>query len=362
MSTFYMPTKVIMTDNAVINNSELFKKLGNKALIVTGKKSAKLNGSLDDVLEALKKENIDYMLFDNVEENPSIENIMEGAKAGRDAELIIGIGGGSPIDAAKAIGLLIKNPDIQPRKAFWNSEPLETLPLIAVPTTAGTGSETTPYSIVTDHERKTKQSLSQKIFPKYSLIDIKYFLTMPKSVRINTTIDALCHLVEGYLCTHSNQMNQWIAEEGCRLWGQAKEEIYGDTISKESMDKLIRASTLAGMLISHTGTSIPHGMGYSLTYHHNVPHGKATGIVLKAYMAICSEDKVNKIIELLGFDTLNAFGDFIKQGLGDLTISNDKLKEHVAFVSKNKAKLKAHPGEITEDDIYNIYKESLNIK
>lgn len=361
MLNYYMPTKIIWGKNVIVDNYKLFSEMGKKALIVTGRSSSKKNGSLDDVIMALKKGGIKYSIFDEVEENPSVSNVVKGANSGLDSDFIIGIGGGSPIDAAKAIAVIIKNNNIDPRELMFEKTVSSALPVIAIPTTAGTGTEVTPYAIITDHVNKTKKNYCQKVFPKYAIIDVKYFLTMPKKVRISTAVDALTHLVEGYLNINANLLNDYIAEEGFRLWGESKNYLNEDIIQENIMEKLIMSSTLAGMLISQTGTSLPHGMGYALTYFNNIPHGKANGVILKEYMKLCNKDKVNKIIELLGFNTLEEFGNYLKTIIGTVTITNSEANKYSETMFNNKGKLKNHPYDVTLEDIYNIYINSLNI-
>ena len=150
---YYMPTKWILDKDVILKNSILFATYRGKALIVTGKTSSITNGSLNDVTSALKKEGINYDIFNDVEENPSLETVEEIAKLGKlqNCSFIIGIGGGSPIDAAKAAGVLINNPSAT-RYNLFDSPHLKSIPVIAVPTTAGTGTETTPYAILTDND------------------------------------------------------------------------------------------------------------------------------------------------------------------------------------------------------------------
>ena len=163
---YYMPTKVFLGEDVILKNSNLFNNYGEKALIVTGKTSSVTNGSLRDVTTALKKEGIIYDIFNRVEENPSLETIEKISELGRTLKpnFIIGIGGGSPIDAAKAAGVLICNPAATKYNLF-DSPHLKSIPVIALPTTAGTGTETTPYAIVTDNEKQTKLGICQRIFP-----------------------------------------------------------------------------------------------------------------------------------------------------------------------------------------------------
>ncbi len=147
---YIMPTQIYFGKDVVLKNKEVFSTIGSKALIVTGRSSAKKNGSYDDVKKALIETGIEYVLFDEVEENPSLETIEKGSNIGKDnnVDFVIGIGGGSPMDAAKAMAVFIKNPEINKDNIF-SSGKLKSIPVVAVPTTSGTGSEVTQYSIVT---------------------------------------------------------------------------------------------------------------------------------------------------------------------------------------------------------------------
>ena len=132
-----MSTKIFRGSNAVIENSSAFKALGSKALIVTGRNSAVKNGSLEDVKTALENEGIGYAIFNEIEENPSVETCFKAAREGQEAgcDFVIGIGGGSPMDAAKAAALIMKNPDMDEAKLYDKTLKVEALPVAEIPTT-----------------------------------------------------------------------------------------------------------------------------------------------------------------------------------------------------------------------------------
>jgi alcohol dehydrogenase class IV len=361
---YHMPTKILLDEDVVIKNSVLFTTYGNTALIVTGKTSSIKNGSLEDVTNSLKKEGISYDIFNNVEENPSLETVEAIAILGRElkSDFIIGIGGGSPIDAAKAAGILIKN-QTTTRYDLFNSPTLKSVPIIAVPTTAGTGTETTPYAILTDNELKTKHGICQKIFPEVALLDVKYLMFLPERITINTSIDALSHLVEGYLSAKSNIVSDALAEKGLKLFGECLNMIKEKDFTYVVREKLMLASTIAGMVIAQAGTSIPHGMGYALTYFHNVPHGKANGLLLKSYLEFCVDGhKVRKILYLLTLENLDELGDFLNDMLGGVdSVTSIDISSYSDEMISNIYKLKNHPSPVVRDDIIKIYKDSLKI-
>ncbi len=361
---FFMPTKVICEKNAILNHGHLLNALGKTALIVTGKHSSRSNGSLDDVLSILNNSNITSYIFDDVEENPSTNTIKKIRELNKDTNIdfVIGIGGGSPMDASKAASVLLANPEMKVQELFTADE-FKSLPVVAIPTTAGTGSETTPYSILTDHTIKNKLAIKTKLFPVLAFVDATYLMNTPKHVTINTAIDALSHLIEGYLSTAANLFSNGLAESGMRIFKECIEYLNEDSISFEIREKLLVASSIAGMVIAQSGTSLPHGMGYPLTYNHSIPHGMANGLLLKEYLASYEShdsERVNIILSCLDFETLDELGDFIvKLATVDVNIATEELENYAEYMISNEAKLKNHPFKISYEELLNIYKKSL---
>jgi alcohol dehydrogenase len=170
-----MPVKIHLEKNAVKNHAAELSALGSKALIVTGRSSSAKNGSLSDVTDALKSTGISYEIFNEVEANPSVATVMKARDLGvlTACDMVIGVGGGSSLDAAKVISLMMYHKDADESFLFDASAPNTAYPIAAVPTTCGTGSEVTAVSILTLHEQKTKSSTPHKIFPDLALIDGK---------------------------------------------------------------------------------------------------------------------------------------------------------------------------------------------
>ncbi len=358
MMQFYMPTKIFDGKEIIQEKGQLLREYGKRALIVTGRHSSKINGSLRDVEEILKQLDIDYRIFDDVEENPSIENVVKGAKTYEAAQFVIGVGGGSPLDAAKAIGVLLKNPNIPVEKVLFETPNAKALPVIAIPTTAGTGSEVTPYSILTVHKEQTKRNFNCKIFPEIAFIDVRYFLTMHIKVRVHTCIDALTHLIESYLNTNATAYSDGIVEAGLRLWAKGYPRINAENIDETHMNYFIEASTFAGIAISQTGTSLPHGMGYYLTYHHGLSHGHANGILTSSYLRLYqNQEKVKQLLTYLNMETIEEFERKIDSLLPGLNLTQEQIQRYAEQMMSNQAKLKNYPFKVTTEELFMMYKQ-----
>jgi len=368
MDWFYMPVKVMFEDNVIIKNKELFSKYGKRCLIVTGRSSAKKSGVLSDVLCAFEELNIESFVFDEVMENPTFEIIQLAQDRYKDKQIdfVLGIGGGSPLDASKMIGVLLKNVESKSRDLLVD-DTLTSIPILVVPTTSGTGSETTPYSIITDHQTQSKINCKPKIFPEIAFIDVKYYMSMPINVIKSTGVDALCHLVEGYLVKNSNIYSDQLAVAGLNFFAKAMEDLKKGNFTKEMHVRLIHASTIAGMVISHAGTGIPHGMGYYLTYHQNTYHGKATALFLASMLELDLQKnkrlnkKAQKVLDILGLDSSSELREFIQSVVGREQITTEQLETYSQDFFLNKRKLAAHDFEITITDIKNAFKESLDV-
>ena len=325
---FFMPTKVFLGKDCIIDNAAQMKALGKKAFIVTGKSSAKANGSLTCVQAALQASGIAYSVFDRILSNPSIELVREAAKIAREekADFIIGIGGGSPMDAAKAIAVLAAN-EVDDTVLFLGPYPYPVLPIVAVPTTAGTGSEVTQYSILTDDRQQTKSSIANEaIFPQIAFLDASYTQNLPPHVTINTAIDALSHAVEGYLSAKATSVSSMLASESMTILGKCL-KVLDEKVDFAAREQLLYASMLAGMVIAHTGTTALHSMGYSLTYFRDIDHGRANGLLMYEYLefiAVQDGSIIDKIVNLLNMENL-----------GELKNCLDKLFKDKESITKS---------------------------
>lgn len=349
----YMPTKVYSEGNCVKNHARELGALGKKAMVVTGRNSAKRSGALADVLAALEQQGVEYTIFDRVEENPSIETVMAAREIAlsEKVDFCIGIGGGSPMDAAKAIALMTANPQ-EDEGVLYTAKMLTHLPVVCIPTTCGTGSEVTPYAILTRHALRTKKSISHKIYPALALLDAKYLKTMSRKGLVSTSVDALAHLLESWLNTNTNDLNRIYTREGLRLWGQFKDRLAQDTLEEGDYARMLHASAAAGMSITHTGTSIPHAMSYPVTYELGVPHGAAVGMFLGGFVENYPDPKaVGEAMAILGFENVGVFHKYLTALLGEVEVPGKVLEAGAALLLSDPAKLKNYPFPITQEQL-----------
>lgn len=363
---FFMPTKVISGEDCIVQNSEAFKAFGKKAVIVCGKHSAEASGALSDICKAIKKNQQDFCIYNKIMSNPTIPCVYDGAEFAKSngADFVIAIGGGSPMDAAKAISLTAAQ-NIPPEQLFNSSEFTDKiLPLVFVPTTAGTGSEVTQYSILTNDTAQTKTSIaSQLIFPKIAFIDGKYTESLSKKTTVNTAIDALSHAIEGILSVRAGTISDALAFKSIEMIASCFESLKKGKLSKEQRTILIEASTMAGMVIAQTGTTSVHVMGYSLTYFKDIDHGRANGLLLGKTLKFIEKKNPELIKKILM--PLNMSCDKFQAVLDELLGEKEKLTEEeiLKFTEKASKNKNLCNGKVppNKDDIYMIYKTSFQL-
>lgn len=359
---YHMPVKTFFGRGCIEKNRNEFLQLGTKALIVTGRSSAEKNGSLYDLKTSLDGVKIRYVHYNRIEPNPSVEEVREAALFAKNsgADFIIGIGGGSPLDAAKTIAVLAVN-EIDDDTLFGGIYRNSPLPVAAIPTTAGTGSEVTPYSILTFSRIGNKKSMgSESIFPRVAFLDPAYTETLSAATTVNTAVDALSHAIEGYLSARATEVINPFAIESIRIIGRCLPVLKGNIIPEDVREKLLYASMLAGIVIAHTGTTALHAMGYPLTYHRNIDHGRANGLLMYNYLKFIDKSvgKVKHIIDAAGMKSLDEFGGLLSGLFGEREIISEKeITEFSATAIKSKNIAYTCP-QPEEKDIRKIYQDS----
>ena len=355
----YMPVKIIFSKDCILKNKNIFADTGRFPLIITGRTGAKKSGALDEVINTLEKS--PYILYDRIEENPKISTVEDAAMMSKkfNCDYIIAIGGGSALDAAKAIAVLAVN-NMTGMDLFSKTID-KALPIIAIPTTSGTGSEVTPYSILTVDEWQTKKSFaSDLIYPKYAFLDPKYTYSLSADYTISTAFDAVSHLFESYFSLRSTDISRMYSVEGIHSFAKAVPAIENQIFNDLSRRDLMYASMLGGIAISHTGTTAMHALGYSMTYFHNMPHGYANLYFSRPYfkhMMQYEEEKTRYIIKLMGFSDLDTMCDFFLNKI-QKPVLDEILCEKYADLAIIQSSIKATPGNLTKENIVKMYKEA----
>lgn len=354
---FYLPVKIYEEENCIHNHRKELAALGAKALLVTGRRSSRLNGSLDDVIKALESEGRSYTVFDEIEENPSIETVMKARDTGlaAGADFVIGIGGGSPMDAAKAIALMMHHREEGADYLYRKGADSTSLPVAAVPTTCGTGSEATPFAILTIHEKRTKASMSHKVFPTLSLLDARYLSTAPKKVLNDTAVDALGHFIESYINANATDYSRMCVTEGLSVWGRSRSVLTGAREAcLQDYRNMLNASMMAGMAITHTGTSLPHGLSYYVTYENGTAHGKSVGRFLCGYLKAAGKKERDFILAGAGFESLDDFEAFYQAVCGREVLTDSMKVLAAEGILSNPEKLKNCPFPVDKQILYQI--------
>ena len=279
----FMPVKLMTGAGCVRASAKEIAKLGTRCLIVTGKTSAKASGALQDVTDTLMCNGQSWSIFDAIGQNPKLTDCMAAAEQAiaDGADFIVGIGGGSALDAAKCIAVLAANPGMTQAQLYafdWAKTPLK---IVAVGTTAGTGSEVTKVSVITTPDGRKKSFHHEAIFPVLSLGDPTYTMSLPPMVTRATMVDVLAHCAESFFSRAANHISRCYAVEGIRLLLPVFRRMVEngcDDLDYATREALYCASIYGGLAINVTGTCFPHTMGYLLTESFGIPHGTACAV------------------------------------------------------------------------------------
>ncbi len=305
---FRIPTEVHFGFGVAAGVGEHVKQLGAKSPFIVTDPGVRQAGILDSLVQSMIDNGTPPEIFDRISPNPRDHECVAGAEAARDfgADLIVAIGGGSPIDAAKAIAGLLPNggavQDWEPPRIFERSP----APIIAIPTTAGTGSEVTRSSVITDTDRHIKISLRDyQIAPRVALVDPELTLSLPRSVTAATGMDVLTHAVEAYTCNRATPLSDMCAIEAIRLVQAHLLDAVRDGNDREAREGMMLASLIAGMAFSNADVGAVHCLAESIGGLYDTPHGVANAVFLPfvfAYDADSDPKRHVQVGEALGVD------------------------------------------------------------
>lgn len=320
---YFMPARLYTGEDCLARHQDAIRALGTSCVIVTDGYAAKASGALDDVERALSACGIESFVWDGVTENPPVASCIEAGQlaAKKGVQFVLGIGGGSALDAAKAISVFVANPTLDEAGFYamaWDESPV---PIVLVGTTAGTGSEVTKVSVLTDALARKHSIHDDRLYATVAFGDSRHTHTCPPSVTLSCGIDIFAHAVESYFSRKSDEISRAFAVRAIRLaYAPLKAAAAGEELSAEQRRDLYQASILGGLAINTTGTCFPHNVGYYLTETYHVPHGFASALFMpqmltrvRAYDAaysdaFCSEIGMDEeaLVQLVG-DCLPAY-------------------------------------------------------
>ena len=290
---FFVPTELIIGENCVTEAAEKLRAFGDCCLIVTGKTAARKSGALADLQTALQKGNVRYTVYDGIRQNPTVASCIKAGAFAREcgARFIIGVGGGSPLDAAKAVAVFAANAALTEAELYacqWT----DVLPVVCIGTTAGTGSEVTPVSVLTDTNGVKSSIRSDRLYPALSLGDPQYLTSLPDSFLRSCAADAAAHCIESFFGKSASDISRLFAAHGASILAPLFHKIRksgAEALTADDRAALYTASIYGGYAISVTGTAFPHAMGYFLSERHGVAHGTACAVFLPSFLQYAND-------------------------------------------------------------------------
>jgi alcohol dehydrogenase class IV len=305
LATFQAPTLLHFGPGATSKIAEVAATLRADRLLVITDAGLVRCGVAARVLDVLGEIGVEGVVFDDVEPNPSIETVERAHSLYQEAGCagIVVVGGGSPIDVAKGVGVLVSNPG--PLISYFGTGKVSAglPPLLAVPTTAGTGSEVTMYAVITDQAQRKKLVIgSPLVVPGYAFLDPEVVLTLPADLVAATGLDALTHAIESIISTFASPFSDAMALEAIRLiFAHLPTAVKSPGI--DSLGQMLYASTMAGLAFSYARTGLVHGMAHPLSCYYDVPHGLANALLLPHVLAFnlpTCEDRLARVAVAMG--------------------------------------------------------------
>ena len=359
---------------------EVTRRGFRKAFVCSGPTLYK-HGVTKKVTDVLEQAGCPYEVYTNIKENPTIENVQDGVKAYKasGADFIVALGGGSPMDTAKAIGSIINNPEFEDVRSLEGVAPTKnpSVPIIAVPTTAGTASEITINYVITDTEKRRKfVCVDTHDIPIVAVVDPDMMSSMPKGLTAATGMDALTHAIEGYITKAAWEMTDMFHLKAIELISSSLRGAVENT--PEGREGMALGQYVAGMGFSNVGLGIVHSMAHALGAVYDTPHGVANAILLPTVMefnADATGEKYRDIAKAMGVqgtETMSqeeyrkAAVDAVRKLASDVGIPKDlkgiAKEEDVRFLSESAVADACAPGnpkEATLEDIEMLYRKLL---
>jgi alcohol dehydrogenase class IV len=372
---FSLPVNLLFGGGTVDEAGKQAARYGKKALLVTGRGSTKKSGLLDRVKKLLAENGVESLVFDQVDPNPTTAMIAGGVKALQEGncDLVLGLGGGSMLDAAKLVAFGALNSGNLMDYVFGRKAPGDALPIILIPTTCGTGSEGNSFAVVTDSETGDKKSLRcPSIVAKLSIVDPQVMTSLPKPILASVGFDALCHCMEAWISAIGQPATDLLALEGIRLIAQSLPPLYRGQGTAADWENLAWASSIGGMCIGVAGVTAPHGIEHPPSGLRNVVHGRGLAALTPVIYARSIAGAPHKFAEIsrrLGGRDEHDCVDRINQFLAGIdlrtTLGGEGVKaEDIDWMAENTLKVSTaginnHPVRFGLEEIKAIYREAL---
>ena len=354
------------------------KNRGFKKVFVTSDPDLVKFGIVKKVTDLLDNASIEYTLYTDIKANPTIENVKHGVEEFKSAgaDCIVAIGGGSAMDTSKAIGIIITNPEFSGVRSLEGVAPTKNpcVPIIAVPTTAGTAAEVTINYVITDVEKKRKfVCVDAHDIPVVAIVDPDMMNSMPAALTAATGMDALTHAIEGYITKGAWELSDMFHIKAIEIIGRSLRGAVANTA--EGREGMALGQYVAGMGFSNVGLGVDHSMAHTLSAYYDTPHGKACAILLPtvmAYNAECTGEKYKDIAIALGVEGVDkmtveeyrkAAVDAVRKLAEDVgiptTLKGIVKEEDIDALAKdayNDACRPGNPKDVTEEDIKALFK------
>ena len=374
---YYAPVALFAGRGSVAENAGVFPGRGERAFVITSRFAENCrNLALDDVCAVLAANGAEFCVWDEVEENPSVESIRRVSDAIIDfaPDCIVAIGGGSALDTAKAANVLIKFPrGADAYSVFYAGHQAKAgdkgqgkLPLIGIPTTAGSGSEVAGYAVLTRSDMHTKLRMDQFSFFRDAFLDARYIESSPLWLLESGALDALAHGLESALHTASNCTSRMLTDLGFELFRSYKDALLHRTLQGSNFDDMLLAASVQGMAVVQASTTLPHGMGYPLTHEKNIVHGFASCVCMAEYLKTFKKPEsiriVNDILQKCGFTDADELGAYLAEIISRNNVpcvTHAEAAQWAQDFSHNEGRMRRNIERFSPEDISAIYMKSL---
>ncbi|MDR3331044.1 MAG: iron-containing alcohol dehydrogenase [Synergistaceae bacterium] len=381
--SFIVPQEIVFGVGSLKKLPDLLKKSGSKNVLLVSDRGLEKLGVVAKVTDVFKAAGIDFRTYLDVEANPSVETVEAATKEYKEqgATSLVALGGGSPMDVAKAVGVIATYGGKITEYEGAAKVPGKTVPLIAIPTTAGTGSETTAFAVITDRTRNYKLTVfSYEVMPNYALLDPDMITSLPPHIAASTGIDALVHAIESYISVGATPFSDSMAEKAMELIGKNIKLFVANRSNVEAASAMLMGSTFAGIAFSWARLGNAHAMAHPLGGFFNVPHGVANAVLLPTileYNAMADNGRYEKIYNYIKHPGKRVCENFtpdvlvdeikdlcaslgIPKTLTDVGVTNDPAKIHsMAEDAMKSGNILANPRQSTIKDIEALYVKAL---